>query len=73
MTLSVGRGGDPGRGLLLGWHRGADRRLVRHADLVLVGTLLSLFEVNGVYLPLVQGLMLLAIVGLRTLLVGRRA
>jgi ribose/xylose/arabinose/galactoside ABC-type transport system permease subunit len=41
--------------------------------LVLVGTLLSLFEVNGVFLPLVQGLMLLAIVGLRTLLVGRRA
>jgi ribose transport system ATP-binding protein len=40
--------------------------------LVLVGTLLSLLGVNGVYLPMVQGLILLAVVGLRTLLVGRR-
>jgi len=41
--------------------------------LVLIGTLLSLFEVNGVYLPMVQGLMLLAVVGVRTLLVRRSA
>jgi ribose/xylose/arabinose/galactoside ABC-type transport system permease subunit len=39
--------------------------------LVLVGTLLSLLEVNGVYLPMVQGLILLGVVGLRTMLVGR--
>ena len=37
--------------------------------LILVGTLLSLFEVSGVYLPMVQGLMLLAAVGVRTVLV----
>jgi ribose transport system ATP-binding protein len=40
--------------------------------LVLVGTLLSLLEVNGVYLPMVQGLILLGVVGLRTLLVRRQ-
>jgi ribose transport system ATP-binding protein len=39
----------------------------------LVGTLLSLFEVNGVYLPMVQGLLLLGVVGVRTLLVRRSA
>ena len=41
--------------------------------LVLVGTLLSLLGVSGVYLPMVQGLILLAVVGLRTLLVRRQA
>jgi ribose transport system ATP-binding protein len=39
----------------------------------LVGTLLSLFQVNGVYLPMVQGLLLLGVVGVRTLLVRRSA
>jgi ribose transport system ATP-binding protein len=39
--------------------------------LVLVGTLLSLFEVNGVFLPLVQGMMLLGVVGVRTILMRR--
>jgi ribose transport system ATP-binding protein len=37
--------------------------------LILVGTSLSLFEVSGIYLPMVQGLMLLGVVGVRTLLV----
>ena len=41
--------------------------------LVLVGTLLSLLNVNGVYLPMVQGLILLGVVGVRTLLVRRSA
>jgi ribose transport system ATP-binding protein len=41
--------------------------------LVLVGTMLSLLEVDAVYLPLVQGLLLLAVVSVRTLLVRRRA
>ncbi len=41
--------------------------------LVMVGTLLSLFEVNAVYLPMVQGLMLLGAIGVRTLLIGRSA
>jgi ABC-type sugar transport system ATPase subunit/ribose/xylose/arabinose/galactoside ABC-type transport system permease subunit len=41
--------------------------------LVMVGTLLSLFEVNAVYLPMVQGLMLLGAIGVRTLLIGRTA
>ena len=36
--------------------------------LVMVGTLLSLFEVSAVYLPMVQGLMLLGAIGIRTLL-----
>ena len=39
--------------------------------LVLVGTLLSLLGVNAVFLPLVQGLLLLGTLGLRTLLLGR--
>jgi ribose transport system ATP-binding protein len=41
--------------------------------LVLLGTLLSLLEVNGVWLPMVQGLMLLGVVGVRTFLVRRPA
>ena len=41
--------------------------------LVLVGTLLSLLGVNAVFLPMVQGLLLLGIIGVRTLLIGRRA
>jgi ribose transport system ATP-binding protein len=41
--------------------------------LVLVGTLLSLLGVNGVYLPMVQGLILLGVVGVRTLLVRKSA
>lgn len=41
--------------------------------LVFVGTLLSLLGVNAVYLPMVQGLLLIGAVGLRTLLVGRNA
>jgi ribose transport system permease protein/ribose transport system ATP-binding protein len=41
--------------------------------LVLVGTLLSLLDVNGLYLPMVQGLLLLGVVGLRALLVRRPA
>jgi ribose transport system permease protein len=41
--------------------------------LVLVGTLLSLFNVDGVYLPMVQGLLLLGVVGVRTLLIRRPA
>jgi ribose transport system permease protein len=36
--------------------------------LVMVGTLLSVLGVDGVYLPLVQGVMLLGVVGIRTLL-----
>jgi ribose transport system ATP-binding protein len=36
--------------------------------LVLVGTLLSLFEVSGLYLPMVQGMLLLGVVGIRSLL-----
>ncbi len=39
--------------------------------LVLVGTLLSLLGVNAVFLPMVQGLLLLAAVGVRTFLVRR--
>jgi ribose transport system permease protein len=39
--------------------------------LVMVGTLLSLFEVSAVYLPMVQGLMLLGAIGIRTLLTWR--
>ncbi len=39
--------------------------------LVLVGTLLSLLGVNAVFLPMVQGLLLLSVIGVRTLLVGR--
>jgi ribose transport system ATP-binding protein len=39
--------------------------------LVLVGTLLSLFNVDGVYLPMVQGLLLLGVVGVRTLLIRK--
>jgi ribose transport system ATP-binding protein len=39
--------------------------------LVLVGTLLSLLNVSGVYLPMVQGLLLLGVVGVRTVLVRR--
>jgi ribose/xylose/arabinose/galactoside ABC-type transport system permease subunit len=39
--------------------------------LVLVGTLLSLFEVDGMFLPMVQGFLLLGVVGVRTLLVRR--
>jgi ribose/xylose/arabinose/galactoside ABC-type transport system permease subunit len=39
--------------------------------LVLVGTLLSLLGVNAVYLPMVQGLLLLGAVGVRTLMLGR--
>ncbi len=39
--------------------------------LVLVGTLLSLLGANAVFLPMVQGLLLLAAVGVRTLLVER--
>jgi ribose transport system ATP-binding protein len=39
--------------------------------LVLVGTLLSLLEVNGVYLPMVQGFLLLGVVGVRAVLVRR--
>ena len=39
--------------------------------LVLVGTLLSLLDVSGVYLPMVQGLLLLGVVGLRAMLVRR--
>jgi hypothetical protein len=38
---------------------------------VLVGTLLSLLNVSGVYLPMVQGLLLLGVVGVRTVLVRR--
>ena len=41
--------------------------------LVMVGTLLSLLEVSSVFLPMVQGLMLLGTIGLRTLLLGRVA
>jgi ribose transport system ATP-binding protein len=41
--------------------------------LVMVGTLLSLFEVSAVYLPMVQGLMLLGAIGIRTLLTWRTA
>ena len=40
--------------------------------LVLVGTLLSLLGVNAVFLPMVQGLLLLGVIGVRTLLIGRR-
>ncbi len=39
--------------------------------LVLVGTLLSLLGANAVFLPMVQGLLLLAAVGVRTFLVRR--
>ncbi len=39
--------------------------------LVLVGTLLSLLGTNAVFLPMVQGLLLLAAVGVRTFLVRR--
>jgi ribose transport system ATP-binding protein len=39
--------------------------------LVLVGTLLSLLGVNAVFLPMVQGALLLGTVGLRTILIGR--
>jgi ribose transport system ATP-binding protein len=39
--------------------------------LVLVGTLLSLLDVSGVYLPMVQGLLLLGVVGVRAMLVRR--
>ncbi len=39
--------------------------------LVLVGTLLALLGVNGVYLPMLQGSMLLGVVGVRTLLVRK--
>ena len=39
--------------------------------LVLVGTLLSLLGVNAVFLPMVQGLLLLGTIGVRTLLIGR--
>jgi ribose transport system permease protein len=39
--------------------------------LVMVGTLLSLFEVSAVYLPMVQGVMLLGAIGIRTLLTWR--
>lgn len=41
--------------------------------LVFVGTLLSLLGVNAVFLPMVQGLLLLGAVGLRTLIVRRGA
>jgi ribose transport system permease protein len=41
--------------------------------LVLVGTLLSLLGVNAVFLPMVQGLLLLGVIGVRTVLIGRRA
>ena len=41
--------------------------------LVLVGTLISLVGVNAVFLPMVQGLLLLGVIGVRTLLIGRRA
>ncbi len=41
--------------------------------LVLVGTLLSQLGVDGVYLAMVQGMMLLGVVGMRTLLVRRPA
>lgn len=40
--------------------------------LVLVGTLLSLLGVDGVYLPMVQGILLLGVVGVRTVLVRRQ-
>lgn len=40
--------------------------------LVLVGTLLSLLGVNAVFLPMVQGLLLLGVIGVRTLLIGRQ-
>lgn len=39
--------------------------------LVLVGTLLSMLGVNAVYLPMVQGLLLLGVIGVRTALLGR--
>jgi ribose transport system ATP-binding protein len=39
--------------------------------LVLVGTLLSLLGVNAVFLPMVQGALLLGAVGIRTVLLGR--
>jgi ribose transport system ATP-binding protein len=41
--------------------------------LVLVGTLISLVGVNAVFLPMVQGLLLLGVIGVRTVLIGRRA
>ena len=40
--------------------------------LVLVGTLISLVGVNAVFLPMVQGLLLLGVIGVRTVLIGRR-
>jgi ribose transport system permease protein len=40
--------------------------------LVLVGTLISLVGVNAVFLPMVQGMLLLGVIGVRTLLIGRR-
>jgi ribose transport system ATP-binding protein len=39
--------------------------------LVLVGTLLSLVGADAVFLPMVQGLLLLAVIGIRVLLIGR--
>lgn len=41
--------------------------------LVMMGTLLSLFEVNAVYLPMVQGLMLLCAIGIRVVLTWKVA
>ena len=41
--------------------------------LVLIGTLLSLLEVGGEYLPMVQGLLLLGVVGIRTILLRRQS
>lgn len=40
--------------------------------LVLVGTLLSLLGANAVFLPMVQGLLLLGVIGVRTIVVGRQ-
>jgi ribose transport system ATP-binding protein len=39
-------------------------------SLVLVGTLLALIGVNSIFLPMIQGLLLLGVVGVRTLVLG---